>query len=439
MSSNGHTRAFLSGTAGTGKTFTLRKRIEENDKYGVVASTTGISAVNLGTVTINSLLGYFDTASLADSFISGRLTARLAKLSKEYEWLWIDEVSMMGAEQLEILHQSISQLDGYSTLERPIKLGLCGDFCQLSPVKEKWAFQAACWDHFAANTERLTKIWRQSDPKFLEAINLVRAGNGHDGGAILKEIPEVQWTLKADPNFQGTTIIGKNNEVNNFNFIAHNRVQGELHKAASYRWGTQRSEWKNIPDELEAKTGAYVMLLSNSENNSDDGLEYANGDCGYVSEYEEHDIHGGQVPVFVVKLIRTGQEVVINPIERRNTTKFLDDKLNEDDYPELDPDAHFYPPIRRTYFDKRRRHQCYVHGAIEFMPMKLAYATTVHKSQSLSLDNVQLDVRGPFMQQPNLVYVGLSRCRTPGGLTIVGTPELFATRCNVAPEVVQWL
>src|SRR6185437_986119 len=432
-------RSFLSGMAGTGKTFTLRKRIEEREGYGVLAATTGIAAVNLGTITINSLLRYFDTASLADAFISGRLTAQLARLSKEYEWLWIDEGSMLGAEALEILHQAIIQLNGYESLHRVIKLGICGDFCQLPPVKEKWAFQAKCWEHFAANTERLTKVWRQSDARFLEAINLIRAGNGHDGAAALKTLPEVEWTLNADPNFQGTTIIGKNNQVDNFNFVAHNRVQGDLHRATSYRWGIQRGEWKNIPEDMEAKIGAYVMILANSENSGPEGLEYANGDCGYVTNYEEHDINGVTVPVFVVKLVRNDEEVAIYPIERRNTTKFLDDKLDEDDYPEMNPDDHFYPPLRRSYFDPRRNHQCYVHGGVEFMPLRLAYAATVHKTQGLSLDRVQMDIRGPFMGTPNMVYVALSRCKAPGGLRVVGTPDLLGTRCNVAPEVVQWL
>src|SRR4026207_54339 len=63
---------FLTGPAGSGKTFTLKQRMAETPNYGVLAATTGVAAVNLDTVTINSLLGYFDTDSLKDRYTTGR-------------------------------------------------------------------------------------------------------------------------------------------------------------------------------------------------------------------------------------------------------------------------------------------------------------------------------------------------------------------------------
>ncbi len=72
----------LTGPAGCGKTYELKRRIRENDLYGVLVSTTGVSAVNLGTTTLNSLLGYFDTESLSDRYFSGVLGKRLHSIAK---------------------------------------------------------------------------------------------------------------------------------------------------------------------------------------------------------------------------------------------------------------------------------------------------------------------------------------------------------------------
>ena len=72
-------------------------------------------------------------------------------------------------------------------------------------------------------------------------------------------------------------------------------------------------------------------------------------------------------------------------------------------------------------------------------PLRLAYATTVHKSQGLSLDAIQLDLGSDFLASPSMMYVALSRCRTPGGLVLVGSPEQVVTKTNVDPRVLEWL
>ncbi len=78
-------------------------------------------------------------------------------------------------------------------------------------------------------------------------------------------------------------------------------------------------------------------------------------------------------------------------------------------------------------------------GGIRYMPIRLAYATTIHKSQGLTLDNAQLDIRDQFFGSPNFAYVALSRTRTPAGLRIVGTPACLDQRICIHPEVVPWV
>jgi hypothetical protein len=81
----------------------------------------------------------------------------------------------------------------------------------------------------------------------------------------------------------------------------------------------------------------------------------------------------------------------------------------------------------------------YVEGQCEFYPVRLAYASTVHKSQGLSLDRCQIDIRDHFFGQPAMLYVALSRCRTLEGLRIVGQLERFVTQCKTDPRVSRWL
>lgn len=142
--------AFVTGAAGTGKTYQVRERIRNDPREGVLCATTGIAGVNLGTVTINSLLRYFDTESLINAFVSGRLVTRLARLATSARNLYVDEVSMMPAEQLDTLYQAVREANQRKSVlksKNPDGLGivLVGDLCQLPPIKARWIFEADCW------------------------------------------------------------------------------------------------------------------------------------------------------------------------------------------------------------------------------------------------------------------------------------------------------
>lgn len=236
---------FLTGPAGTGKTFELKRRIEEDPSYGVLCATTGIAAVNLNAVTLNSTLQYFDTASLEDRFTSGALNRVLAKLAKLYRNLGIDEVSMLSGRQLDIIHEALTDVNSYATVKRPMGIVLTGDFCQLPPINSPWAFEAECWPEFEKNTTRLTHFWRHPDQRFLEAINCVRRGDGPAGARLLAEM--VEFAERADADFEGTTIYGTNKPADRYNFLTHNRLPGVPYTTRSHRWGRHRTEWTHIP------------------------------------------------------------------------------------------------------------------------------------------------------------------------------------------------
>jgi len=101
--------ARLIGAAGTGKTWTLLRRVAEDPTYGLLTSTTGISAVNLNAITIHSTLRYSTTEVLKDIYLSGRLARTLHQISKNYQRLIIEEYSMSDAEQLDIWYRGVQE------------------------------------------------------------------------------------------------------------------------------------------------------------------------------------------------------------------------------------------------------------------------------------------------------------------------------------------
>jgi hypothetical protein len=413
--------AFITGAAGTGKTYQVREQIRNDPAEGLLCATTGIAGVNLGTVTINSQLRYFDTESMVNGFVSGRLVTRLAKIAHSYRNLYIDEVSMMPAEQLDTLYQAVREANQRKSVmkgKNPEGLGLVlvGDLCQLPPIKARWLFEAECWPEFDAETTRLEKNWRQGDEQFLRAINHLRAGEGADSATMLRSTT-TEFSSALDLHFPGTTIMAKNDEVDRFNWQALQRVRGEKFVVNSKRWHVARppGEWSHIPPRLELKIGAYVMILANDTKE----FNYANGDCGLIV--------GRDATRIQVRLARNDTVVDVGVITRSVHT------VDPDECGAIAPT----PTWGQPHFDEQT--EKYVIGAVQYLPLRLAWASTVHKSQGLTLDRVQLDLRNFFFSSPAMTYVAVSRCRTPEGLRIVGTPELLANRCKIDPRVARWI
>lgn len=411
---------FLCGRAGVGKTFLARQLAQDPD--AVLCATTGIAAVNLGdATTINSLLSYFDTKSLMEHYASGFLKFRLRMLRKSgIRRIVLDEVSMMEADQLEILCAAIDELDltkeyDASTGEVELtadddgrlKLLVVGDFCQLPPVEGNFAFEAGAWGRFAEHIFRLTTIRRQADQAFTAALGLVREGRARE--ALPTFLPRITDTL--DLAFNGTTIVPKNDQVDRINYLRYMKLKGEEFTFQTVRTGEQQKDWlRLIPEVLKLKPGALVMILANRtypdlEPGELRRFEYVNGDLGIVID-GLRPVTGG----VRVRLHRTQDEVVVQPCLREWK----------------EPTGKKKPPFT-------------IKGTCLYMPLRLCYASTVHKTQGLSLDAVQVSITDGFMAHPSMLYVALSRCRTLEGLRIVGTERVFKGRCGVDDRVRRWL
>lgn len=411
----------ITGRAGTGKTTLVKSQVEQNPDYGILCSTTGISAVNLGTTTINSILRYFDTDSLMDKFIEGKIQPIIRHLNKNYENLIIDEVSMMDGSQLDIIVNAIDQVNEANE-NKKLGLILVGDFAQLPPVKGKWCFEAETFkEKFSENVEFLTKIWRQDNLEFIEALNFARQGKGNELLGLLKEL-KVEFNAELDTKYKGTTIFAKNQQVDSYNITRLLQIGKPEIKTEKKTDGKLLGEWNKIPEQLKVKEGAYVMILANKslgyEGLISSGFEYSNGDCGYIKEYNKDR------DSFIIELVRNKQIVEIARITRYNETKQKPDNTEN-----------FYDNFEPYYDEERKR---YILGWVSFHPIRLAYGITCHKSQGLTLDNAQIDIRNHFFGSPNILYVALSRARTIEGLRIVGMERLIEKRCSVDKKVLGW-
>lgn len=414
----GGTFTYLSGPAGTGKTFLARSILSEREG-AVLCATTGIAAVNMGdATTINALLGYYDTASLLTNFASGFLSSRLRKLRKSgIRTLVLDEVSMLDCDQLTALCQafddvnlkksydaSLEETQIVSEEELEMRLLLVGDFAQLPPVNADFAFNSPEWHRFKDRIFTLKNIRRQGDRVFIEALQAVRKGLGVQAQDVFAPC----FAPTIDFNFPGTTIVAKNEEVDRINAVRHARLVGELITWKTVRSGEQQKDWlRLIPESVDVKVGALVMVLANLSLGWDEehmplGYSYVNGDLGVVEGKDDNGIQ--------VKLQRTSTTVTVKPL----TSEWKE------------PTGKKNPAYE-------------IKGAVTRMPLRLAYASTVHKSQGLSLDQVQVSISNWMFGKGGMMYVALSRCRSLEGLRIVGNPKMFVNKCTVDKRVQAWL
>lgn len=466
-----HEYTDISGTAGVGKTYVARE-IQKRQPGTVLAATTGIASVNLGEgTTINSLLKYFDTASLIDSYVAGHLRAVISKHRRAgVRRILIDEKSMMPGQQLTPIARAVREVNegGIYALEQvgvgendddpnplpsrdadlpPIGLTLVGDFGQLPPVPDKkemrradgstflknlpveFAFDSPEWPSFAEHRTVLTQIYRQDAQDFIAALHAVRAGRIVDA---LNFFTADRFSDNMDDAYEGTTIFAKNDAVERHNLLKLDALKTPAMTAKAIRVGKQRADWKQIPDELRLKEQALVMILANRREYEDEfddrgTMIYANGDLGTLV--------GMVGTAWMVQLQRTGQTVRVLPIRRENTIPLEPGRRKEIKEQFLRGDG----KSPEELITEKGKGKSEIVGSIDYMPLRAAYGATVHKTQGLTLDRVQVNIRDPFFSQPGMLFVALSRARTAGGLRIVGNQRGFVERVRIEPRVQAWL
>ena len=391
---------FLTGPAGSGKTFVINEYIkylkDHNVPVGITAST-GIAATHMGGVTIHSWsgIGVKDRLTLDDIQEISEKSYIKNKIS-EAKVLIIDEVSMLHHFRLDMIDRVLKHIKKSTEPFGGIQVVLCGDFFQLPPVSRmgepeaRFIYHSPSWKEGNFVICYLHENYRQNNDKILEILNEMRNQNISKKSMDLLNVRMVQ-KVDAEIEYEEVIEIDKEDEVSTMLFT-HNVDVDKINDAQlaklpglAIKYEMDSKGKKPLveilkksclaPERLVLKKGARVMCI---KNNFEKG--YVNGTLGVVVSCA----HGSD------PIIRTASS----------------------------PD---YPEGRLITVEKASWHIAeddHVLAELNQYPLRLAWAITVHKSQGMSLDSVTVDLAKAF--EPGMGYVALSRVRTLQGLNIIG-------------------
>ncbi len=426
---------FITGPAGSGKTYVVNEYIRYLRDHGVpigITASTGIAATHMGGMTIHSWSGIgiknfltdHDLAAIADK-------SSIRRRIEDTKVLIIDEVSMLHHFRLDMVDRTLKHIKKSELPFGGIQIVLCGDFFQLPPISRmgepdaRFVYNSDSWKQGKFAVCYLSENYRQADDVSVTILNEIRSGEVSDGARELLRTryvgvsrqtlaepvePATSVDFEPDELFseEGQTKTLRRGEgglgvvgIEPTRLYTHNIDvdvvnERELRKVAEgevrYSMGSRgRKSLVEVlkksclaPEDLRLKRGARVMCV---KNNFDKG--YVNGTLGVI-----FSCAADMDPV-----IKTSRGETIT-IERATW------QIEEDGK---------------------------VLAEISQYPLRLAWAITVHKSQGMSLDAIEVDLSKSF--EPGMGYVALSRVRTLAGLTILGLNE---AALQVHPEVLEY-
>jgi len=376
---------FITGSAGTGKTYLLNQYIEylkERQIYPTIVAPTGIAASHLKGQTIHSFfaLGIRDTVvdnGYVDFLLDkSYLKSRFSKLKV----LIIDEISMVSPEIFSSMDKVLRAFKNNPEPFGGVQVVISGDFFQLPPVsrvfKEKrFAWQSPVWKSLALKSCYLQEKFRQKDERLIEVLDDIRTGII---SAKSREMLDSRYMKELHSDFTPTKLYTHNVDVDRINLEELHTLKGQP-QVFKY---TSKGSAKNIEkifktalvlEELTLKKGAVVIFI---KNNPEKG--YVNGTTGVIIGFES------DIPI--VKTSR-GQKIRV----------IAEDWTIENEAGETI-------------------------ATVSQVPLRLAWAITIHKSQGMTLDAAEIDLSKTF--EVGQGYVALSRIKSIEGLRLMGLNEM---------------
>lgn len=387
----------VTGGAGSGKSFLLNEIKKNNLKDLVITASTGIAAVNVNGTTIHSF-GGLGTGELPAEVIAKKITKSFHTKTKErirnIRYLAIDEVSMISGDFFNKIDQVFKLVRKSSYPFGGVQLILFGDFLQLPPIKNNtFLFESEAFNHGYFVVENLDKIFRQKEDRFINLLNNLRFGRLSEADL---ELLYSKIINPYDPKnkVEATKIVTHNFQADNINQEKLDQISKQSFFFDQKRTGEEKALQmlaKNClaPETLELKQGAQVMMLKNTYQE----LGVVNGSLGVVKSFSDK-----------------GWPIIL---------------FNEQTKIEIEPDKWFYEefdPEKGELVDKAH---------IKQIPLRLAYAITVHKSQGMTLDKIECDLGRIFTE--GQAYVALSRVKTFNGLYL---KSFNHKKIRVNPRVV---
>lgn len=409
------THLFLTGKAGTGKTTFLRRLKTDSPKRMIVLAPTGIAAINAGGVTIHSFFQLPFAPYIPESSFSAQGNAqyrfRFGKekinIMRSIDLLVIDEISMVRADLLDAVDAVLRR---FRNREKPfggVQLLMIGDLQQLAPVvkDEEWQLLGKYYDtpYFFSSkalqqttycTIELKTVYRQNDGTFLELLNSIRENRCDT--RVLEAL-----NRRCIPHFNPPK------DAQYIRLVTHNYQAKSIneHKLALLPGTVQTfkakiegkfPEYAYPTDEtLELKQGAQVMFV---KNDSSGEHRYYNGMIGEVTAVS--------ASVVEVRAKDSDRPFAVQEEEWSNARYVLDEESKE---------------ITET-----------IDGTFKQLPLKLAWAITIHKSQGLTFEHAIIDASASFAH--GQTYVALSRCKTLEGLVLSAPLTASAIICDKQVE-----
>jgi len=375
---------YLTGSAGSGKTFLLNEYINYLSKHGVdlgITASTGIAATHIKGITIHSWSGLGIRDKLSKSDLREIVRKRyLAKRVMAAKVLIIDEVSMLHDYHLDLVNRVCQAFRGSPEPFGGLQVVLCGDFFQLPPVgrngqEVRFIPDSETWYNMDLKVCYLDEQHRHEDDQLIKILNEIRTDQ------VSNETLKLLMS-RCDKSVGGysdlTKLYTHNIDVDNINNQKLRTLPGVAHL---YRM--RGSGYKPIvevlknsclaPEKLYLKRGAVVMFVKNNYE-----LGYVNGTLGQVVDFDED-----------------GLPIVETTDKRRIVVAATSWTIEEDGH---------------------------VKAEIVQIPLRLAWAITVHKSQGMSLDAAEIDLGKSF--EPGMGYVALSRVRSLKGMNLKGFNEM---------------
>ncbi len=398
---------FVTGRAGTGKSTLLQYLIDNTDKSTAVCAPTGVAALNVGGRTIHSLFG-LPPSILGNTDFVRHLGRKTREILRAIDMLIIDEVSMVNPDLLD----AMSTLMGVARGKRSIPFGgaqvvMFGDVYQLPPIpprgpdgvymaetyQSNWFFHAHVWREASLERYELMEIFRQKDQRFKDILNSIR-----DGSCTQDMLDELnQHVVREVPDSDILQLKTTNDPVNNYNLARLRKLEG---KSKIYHHdlplGEERDFGTALPAEreIELKIGAQVMFIKNDDASpfkDEEGRatrRWVNGTIGTVVEFKNDSHLVVDIDGELVDVGKSKWEKVTYEIE-----EYFDDELG------------------------RVREKLVTVPVAEYrqIPLRLAWAVTIHKSQGQTYDEVVVDL-GDRAFAEGQTYVALSRVRSLAGL-----------------------
>ena len=391
---------FLTGKAGTGKTTFLKYLKENSPKRMVVVAPTGVAAINAGGVTIHSFFQLSFGPQLPEGAVNQEKTNKHFRFRKNkidiirsLDLLVIDEISMVRADLLDGIDRVLRRYRNNNQPFGGVQLLMIGDLQQLTPVakEEEWnllknfyqtpyffSSQALLKSNYV--TIELQHVYRQKDEKFITLLNKIR-----DNQLDAEVIEEINKRFIPDFNTEkeGYILLTTHNfKADEINDKRLKNLPGKPLKFKAEITGNFPEYNYPTDKELLLKPGAQVMFIKNDPSPE---KKFYNGKIGRVVEVDEKYVK--------VTVNETTEAIKVSPLTWEKTKYELDSKTKE---------------IKEE-----------LEGTFTQIPLKLAWAVTIHKSQGLTFDKVIIDARAAFAH--GQVYVALSRCRSLEGI-ILKTP-----------------